>query len=233
MGITASSVAKVDYNEPVNEITNKFIVKNMMSCNQNTDTKQEIEISGLKCGGKLKISGLSQTSVVAPTVECIQKNLSKASQINKLKSDLKAGLEKEIDGVVLGAAISVDAQTFINKAHNKIVNAVTSESTLNCIQSSLQKQIVKIKNNEVDGDCDLNNFTQNITNNALLKCKQANKTIQDVENRIQSVIDTSVSSKVSGITLDWLKWIAYGLVVLLAIYVIYKFSGDYDDDDDR
>ena len=225
MGIVASSVQKLDYNKPVTDITNEFVVRNMMSCNSNTETSQVIEISGLKCKGNMDFSNFSQSSVTAPEIKCVQNNLSNASQINRLKSDLKAGLQKETDGVVIGANISVDVQAFINEEHTKIVNAVTSESSMTCIQNSIQSQIIKIKNNEIEGDCKVSNLIQNITNNAVLNCKQANTVIQDAQNRIQTVLDTTYKGKISGVTLSWLKWGVYILGALIVLYAMYKFSG--------
>lgn len=225
MGIVASSVKKLDYNKPVTDITNEFVVRNMMSCNSSTETSQVIEISGLKCKGNMDFSNFSQTSVTAPEIKCVQNNLSNASQINRLKSDLKAGLERETDGVVIGANISVDVQAFINEEHTKIINAVTSESSMTCIQNSIQSQIIKIKNNEIEGDCKVSNLIQNITNNAVLNCKQANTVIQDAQNRIQTVLDTTYKGKISGVTLSWLKWGVYILGALIVLYAMYNFSG--------
>ena len=225
MGIAASVVKKLDYHKPVTEITNEFIVRNMMSCNSNTETRQEIEISGLTCTGGMDFSDFSQSSIMAPELDCVQENLSNITQINQLKSDLKAGLKKETDGVVIGANISADVQEFINLEHTKIINAVTSESLMTCIQTSIQSQIVSIKNNVFGGVCKLSKIEQNITNNAVSKCRQANTVIQDAQNRIQTVLDTTYSGKITGVTLSWLKWGVYILGAIIVLVVIIKFTG--------
>lgn len=186
--------------DTVNKSVTNVLISNSSHCSQTNAALQSIGISNVRSqeGCTLTISGISQTSVQAPSFDCISQTMNEKELSSQFVTALKQEAKATVEGFP-GALNSQAISNTVNKLINDIENNVSISNASSCVVNTLAEQMQEYGN--LDLSCPahcrdpsrnprrsdsstcrntIKDLTQDITQAAVAKCISTNENLSKI-----------------------------------------------------
>lgn len=167
MGGTTSAENVSDmFNKTVNTTVNSALV-NMARQTQAVSTiTQNIDFSGLKCGGDINISGVSQKAIATINTSIMSKNMNQNTLSSMLTNAAQQASDSDQNATAnfLANTLSKTDTSSSTKTVNDVINTVSNSYTLNDFQNDMQSinadQTMNFANMSSDKKCTIKDLSQ-------------------------------------------------------------------------
>jgi hypothetical protein len=188
-----------DKQKTVNEIINETVSKTMMSnsanCSMGNGINQKILIENIETDGDINFSGLNQSADVKMNFNCLQSQGLQASDVQKIKDNIKSDLEQKASGY----RFQPTEQETINKTINKISSELNLDNVSSCIANALTNQETVISKLKAKKNVNINNIAQTAITDTTAQCIQDQSGIDDKVKDLQTLFDNKMKQENKGI----------------------------------
>ncbi len=238
----ATSKAKIDVGQIVNESITSTILNSSKTCAANTTNVQELSITDINAVGcMLKISGVTQNATVTTNLSCAADSANAQSMQAAFSSNLKTSVDSAMKDLAIGTTSESDVT--LAGAINTVTNNTNITDIATCVASTVNAQkltlgrytidCTKMTSEQIAAGRDIisiDNIAQTFIGQTVANCTANSASTTTAVTNLQATVDAAAKSSNSGFnpiaslanlfsSLTW-PWIT-GLIGVAVVSIIF------------